>query len=83
MIEYKFSLAPLSTSDIQQIEVLKGPASVLFGAGEPGGIINLISKKPLADPYASVSFTAGNFDTYQTAIDLSGPVNDQKTLKYR
>jgi iron complex outermembrane receptor protein len=78
-----FSLAPLSTSDIQQIEVLKGPASVLFGAGEPGGIINLISKKPLADPYASVSFTAGNFDTYQTAIDLSGPVNDQKTLKYR
>ncbi|ELR99565.1 TonB-dependent siderophore receptor [Gloeocapsa sp. PCC 73106] len=78
-----FSLAPVGTSDIERIEVLKGPASVLFGDGEPGGVVNLISKKPLAEPFHEFSFTAGNFDTYLTALDVSGPINDAKTVKYR
>ncbi|MBR8827413.1 MAG: TonB-dependent siderophore receptor [Gomphosphaeria aponina SAG 52.96 = DSM 107014] len=78
-----FSLSPLSTNDIESIEVLKGPASVLFGDGEPGGTINLVSKKPLADPFYSASFTAGNFNTYRGDIDISGPLNKAKTVKYR
>jgi len=78
-----FSLAPLSTNDIERVEVLKGPASVLFGQGEPGGIINLVSKKPLSDPYYAVSFSAGNFDTYRGDLDFSGPLNESKTVKYR
>ncbi|MEO0768019.1 MAG: TonB-dependent receptor plug domain-containing protein [Cyanobacteria bacterium J06649_4] len=45
-----FSLAPLSSNDIEQVEVLRGPASVLFGQGEPGGINNLVSKRPLSEP---------------------------------
>lgn len=78
-----FSLSPLSTNDIERIEVLKGPASVLFGQGDPGGIINLVSKQPLRDPFYSVAFTAGNFDTYRGDIDVSGPLNDDKTVRYR
>jgi iron complex outermembrane receptor protein len=78
-----FSLAPLSTNDIERVEVLKGPASVLFGQGEPGGIINLVSKMPLREPSYSISFSAGNFDTYRGDIDLSGPLNDAKTVRYR
>ncbi len=78
-----FSLAPLSTNDIERIEVLKGPASVLFGQGEPGGIINLISKKTLDKPFYSASFTAGSFDTYRGDLDFSGPLNESKTVKYR
>lgn len=78
-----FSLAPINTSDIERIEVLKGPASVLFGEGEPGGTINLIAKKPLEEDFYEVSFTAGNFNTYLTNIDLSGPLNEEKTVKYR
>ena len=78
-----FSLAPVGTSDIDRIEVLKGPASVLFGDGEPGGVVNLISKKPLAEPFHEFSFTAGNFNTYLTAIDISGPINEDKTVRYR
>lgn len=78
-----FSLSPLTTNDIERVEVLKGPASVLFGQGEPGGIINLVSKKPLRDPFYSVSFSAGNFDTYRGDIDLSGPLNADKTVRYR
>ncbi|PSB06781.1 TonB-dependent siderophore receptor, partial [Pleurocapsa sp. CCALA 161] len=58
-----FSLAPLNASDLESVEVLKGPASVLFGQGQPGGIINLVSKKPLSEPFYEASFTAGNFNT--------------------
>lgn len=77
------TLAPLSTNDLERVEVLKGPASVLFGQGEPGGIINLVTKKPLSEPFYEASFSAGNFDTYQSALDLSGPLNELKTVKYR
>ncbi|WP_238393159.1 TonB-dependent siderophore receptor [Myxacorys almedinensis] len=78
-----FSLAPLSTNDIESVEVLKGPASVLFGQGEPGGIINLVSKKPLREPFYSASFSAGSFSTYRGDVDLSGPLNDSKAVRYR
>ena len=77
------TLAPLSTNDLERVEVLKGPASILFGQGEPGGIINLVTKKPLDEPFYSASFGAGNFNTYEGAIDLSGPLNESKTVKYR
>ncbi|MBD2314169.1 TonB-dependent siderophore receptor [Desertifilum sp. FACHB-1129] len=77
------SLSPLSTTDIERVEVLKGPASVLFGQGEPGGVINLVPKRPLRDPLYSFSATAGNFNTYQGAIDFSGPLNADRSLRYR
>lgn len=78
-----FSFAPINTNDVEIIEVLKGPASVLFGAGEPGGVINLVSKKPLSEPYYYLSFTAGNFNSYRGDLDFSGPLNNDKTVKYR
>ncbi|NJM99676.1 MAG: TonB-dependent siderophore receptor, partial [Phormidesmis sp. RL_2_1] len=77
------SLSPLSTNDIEQIEVLRGPASVLFGQGEPGGIINLVSKRPLSEPLYSVQTTVGSFSTYRGALDLSGPLNDEQDVRYR
>ncbi len=77
------SLGNLRNTDIERIEVLKGPASVLFGASQPGGVVNLVSKKPLSEPFYEASFTAGNFNTYRGAIDLSGPLNESKTVKYR
>ncbi len=78
-----FSLGTINTTDIERIEVLRGPASVLFGAGEPGGIINLVSKQPLAEPYYAFSFTGGSFNTYRGAVDLSGPLNESQTVRYR
>ncbi len=78
-----FSLGTLDTNDIERIEVLKGSASVLFGPGQPGGVINLVSKQPLAEPFYAASFTAGSFNTYRGAIDFSGPLNEAKTIRYR
>ena len=68
---------------IEQIEVLKGPGSVLFGAVEPGGIVNVITRQPLSTPYYNLAFETGNFGFYQPSLDLSGPLTSDKTLLYR
>ncbi len=78
-----FSLSPLSATDLERVEVLRGPASVLFGQGEPGGIVNLVSKRPLDEPFYSASVTAGSFDTYRGALDFSGPLDDTGEINYR
>ncbi|MBE9167100.1 TonB-dependent siderophore receptor [Pleurocapsales cyanobacterium LEGE 06147] len=70
-------------ANIERIEVLKGPASVLFGRAEPSGIINFITKQPLREPFYELSFTAGSFDFYRPALDFSGPLTDDKRLAYR
>ncbi|MGJ5632670.1 TonB-dependent siderophore receptor [Nostoc sp. CALU 1950] len=70
-------------SNIERVEVLKGPASVLFGQGGLGGKVNLVTKQPLSDPFYSVETSIGNYNTYSGAIDLSGPLNDSKTVLYR
>ncbi|MFB2839034.1 TonB-dependent siderophore receptor [Floridanema evergladense] len=74
-------LEPVGT--IEQVEVLKGPASVLFGAVELGGIVNTITRQPLSEPYYKFAFEAGNYSFYQPSIDLSGPLTADKTLLYR
>ena len=71
------------TANIERVEVLKGPASVLYGTLEPGGIINLVTKKPLEDPLYSAELTVGSFNTVETSIDLGGPLNEDETLLYR
>ncbi|MEH1832778.1 MAG: TonB-dependent siderophore receptor [Nostoc sp.] len=70
-------------ANIERVEILKGPASVLFGLGTPGATINLITKKPLRDPFFEVNTTVGNYSNYRGAIDLSGPLNESKTVLYR
>jgi iron complex outermembrane receptor protein len=70
-------------SSVERVEVLKGPASVLFGLGNPGGSINLVTKQPLSEPFYAVDATAGNYSFYRGALDLSGPLNDSRTVLYR
>jgi iron complex outermembrane receptor protein len=71
------------TENIERIEVLKGPASVLYGNLEPGGAINLVTKQPLADPYYQAELSLGSFAFIRPSFDLSGPLNADKTLLYR
>ncbi|UKO96930.1 TonB-dependent receptor domain-containing protein [Nostoc sp. UHCC 0870] len=77
----RFGITGIGT--IEQVEVLKGPASVLFGALEPGGIVNVITRQPLSEPYYNFAFEAGNYGFYQPSIDLSGPLTADNTLLYR
>jgi iron complex outermembrane receptor protein len=70
-------------SNLERIEVLKGPASVLYGNAEPGGIINLVSKQPLNEPYYAADFQIGSFGFVKPSIDLSGPLTADRSVRYR
>jgi iron complex outermembrane recepter protein len=71
------------TANVERIEVLKGPASVLYGGVEPGGIINLVTKQPLKEPFFNAELSVGSFSTLRPSIDISGPLNSERTLLYR
>ncbi|MBE9171147.1 TonB-dependent receptor plug domain-containing protein [Pleurocapsales cyanobacterium LEGE 06147] len=72
-----------SLETLERVEVLKGPASILYGNLEPGGVINLVTKKPLAEPFAETAVKLGNFGFFQAGFDFSGPINSKETLLYR
>jgi len=73
----------LSLANAERVEVLKSPASVLFGRIEPGGLINIATKRPLASPYYALEQQFGSFDTYRTTLDATGPITQDGTLAYR
>jgi iron complex outermembrane receptor protein len=70
-------------ANVQSIEVLKGPAAMLYGRVEPGGMVNVVTKKPLETAYYSLQQQAGSYDFYRTSIDATGPVAGNKDLLYR
>lgn len=70
-------------ANIERVEVLKGPGSILYGQAEPGGIINFVTKKPQAFQHTSVQQQIGSWDFYRTTIDTTGPVTTDKSLLYR
>jgi len=72
-----------STAHLERVDVLKGPASVLYGRMEPGGLINQVSKQPLAAPYYSLHQQFGSFDLYRTTLDAAGPLTEYQSLLYR
>ena len=58
-------------SNVEVIEVLKGPSSALYGRGEPGGTVNITTKKPQFNQEGYIKLTAGSFDTYRTEGDFT------------
>jgi iron complex outermembrane recepter protein len=76
-------LGSFNTSNIEQVEVLKGPASVLYGQLEPGGVVNFVTKKPLDRPYYAGELEIGSYSFYRPSLDISGPLNKDKSLLYR
>ena len=77
------NLVHLETANLQSIEVLKGPAAMLFGRLEPGGIVNLVVKRPLETPYYSIQEQAGSWGLTRTTVDATGPLSEDKTWLYR
>lgn len=71
------------TSNLERVEVIKGPASATFSSVDPGGSINLVTKKPLAANRKEISLSAGSFGTIRGTLDFTGPLNKEKTLLYR
>ncbi|KFZ39285.1 TonB-dependent receptor [Shewanella mangrovi] len=64
------------TSNIESIEVMKGPGSALYGRSEPGGTINIITKKPQFAPQGYLQLSAGRWDNYRVEGDVTGALSD-------
>ncbi|WP_346815103.1 TonB-dependent receptor [Aeromonas hydrophila] len=65
----------------ERVEVLKGPAAVLYGRGSTGGIVNRVSKKPQKGLESSVSAQVGSFDSHRLAADLNGEAGEQVQVR--
>ncbi|WP_119080874.1 TonB-dependent receptor [Chitinophaga alhagiae] len=77
---YRFSaISPV----VESYEVIKGPSSSMFGNMSPGGVINIVTKKPLAQKKQSMSFSLGSFNTVRADMDFTGKVNEEGTVLYR
>jgi iron complex outermembrane receptor protein len=70
-------------ANVERVEVLKGPASILYGRADPGGIVNVVTKKPLDTPRYWMSQSFGSYDSYRTTLDATGPLTRDDTLLYR
>ncbi|PZU24519.1 MAG: TonB-dependent siderophore receptor [Shinella sp.] len=68
---------------LERVEVLKGPSSVLYGQNYPGGIVNMVSKRPTDAPFHEVVVGTGTDGRAYGAFDFSGPVADNDALLYR
>lgn len=68
---------------VDHVEILKGPAGLFGGAGEPAGAINMHLKRPLDDFTGSVAVTGGSWGTVRGDADVSVPLNDAKTVRTR
>jgi len=76
----------LTTPDmnsIARVETLKGPAALLYGQTQPGGVINYITKNPSPQKKASVRLSTGSNELYRAELDATGPLNQTKTFNYR
>lgn len=70
------------TSSVEAIEILRGPTSALFGRGEPGGTVNIVTKKPsLADAFGYVSASASRFNTYRGEGDYNMPLGEMLAVR--
>jgi len=82
-----------TTANVEQIEILKGPASIMYGQIEPGGLINIITKKPQdvasvrfdvsTNSYSSGISEFAEDNSFTGTIDATGPLNENKTWLYR
>ena len=68
---------------VERVEIAKGPTAMLYGRIQPGGLVNIVTKKPQANSAFSVQQQIGSYNTYRTTADATGAVNEDKTVLYR
>lgn len=76
------SLIP-ETNSLESIEILKGSSALLYGNVAPGGILNLITKKPRFDHGGELSFRSTEYNFFKPTVDVYGSVNNSTTVAYR
>jgi iron complex outermembrane receptor protein len=78
-----FAIPRIETYGLERLEVLKGPSSGVYGQSDPGGLLNMVSKRPTDTPHYEVEGTFGSFDRFQGAFDIGGPIDKDGQFLYR
>lgn len=73
----------VQSANIESVEVLKGPAAILYGRSTPGGIININTKSPQRNPYNNITFNVDKFGQRRLQLDSTGPLNESGSVMYR
>ena len=75
--QYSNAGFPIDMANVERLEVVKGPASVMYGQAEPGGVVNIITKQPLDTSHYSLQQQFGSYDFYRTNFDATGPFSER------
>ncbi len=78
-----FAVSGIDPWLLERVDVLRGPASVLFGQITPGGLINMISRRPSETAQGEVRLVTGTGNRREMAFDTTGPLNEEGTVLYR
>jgi len=78
--EYSDSGFAQDMANVDSVEIVKGPASVLYGQGEPGGLVNIVTKRPLANRFGSLEQQYGNHSFYRTVVDINQPLLNKQVM---
>lgn len=68
---------------LERAEIMRGPVSVLYGKSSPGGLLNMVSKRPTTEPLKEIQFKAGTDSLFQTGFDFSDAIDDDGDYSYR
>ncbi|WP_373518026.1 TonB-dependent receptor domain-containing protein [Pricia sp.] len=80
---YTGATSDLNLTNIESVEILKGPSSILFGANSPGGSINAITKKPGKEEKYSIGTSGGTWGRYRVDADISTPISENEKVLFR
>ncbi|MGL5391583.1 MAG: TonB-dependent siderophore receptor, partial [Shewanella sp.] len=79
--QWSHYVQPIET--LQQVEVLKGPSSMLYGQSGPGGLVNMVTKKPTYDSMLDLGVDTDGFGSTRVQLDAGGSLNDAQSMRYR
>lgn len=68
---------------LERIEVLRGPSSMLYGQGSTAGVVNMVTKRPLAEPMREIGVSYGSHNRRQIQADFTGPIDEDGEWLYR
>lgn len=79
--QWSHYVQPIET--LQQVEVLKGPSSMLYGQSGPGGLVNMVTKKPTYDSMLNLGFDTDGYGSTRAQLDAGGSLNEAQSIRYR